>query len=504
MDDMTGFVVTNTFKPVPALIMISVLVLFVVVGLQSMVKKTEDYWVAGRSISTIQNGMAIGSNWMSAASFMGMAGLVYMQGYYGLGYVIGWTGGYVLLMVLMAAQIRRFGKYTAPDFVGDRFHSQGARGLAAVVTAIIAFVYCTGQYKGIGMIFAWIFGWSYATSVIIGTVVVLAYVLVSGMLGVTKNQVIQYIILIVTFLVPLFFIAQKLGYFSLIPQIGYGAAVYTAMDADPKYALPWAIKDTYQWIALVFTLMVGTCGLPHVLTRFYVTPDEKSARMSVAWGLFFIGLLYWSSPAYAAFGKLLNPAGGQKVADMIILSASELAGLPTWFIGFLAAGAVSAAFSTVAGLLMSAAAAVSHDIYFRIINPKATAKQQLLVARIGTLVLGVLVIVVALKPPALIAQLVAMAFAIAGSTMFPTILLGIWWGRSNKYGAISGMLVGLVVSLAALFMGSNPFWAYYIPAVGSALIAAPLNFITNIVVSLVTAPPPKEVDEVLLRVHTSA
>lgn len=500
--ELTGIV--PGFKLAPAIILALVLVVFILVGLTSRVKETEGYWAAGRSIGPFANGMAIASNWMSAASFMGMAGLVYIQGYFGLGYVLGWTGGYVLLLILMASQIRRFGKYTASDFVGDRFESQYARALSALVTAIIAFVYCIGQYKGIGMIFAWIFGWDYVTSVIIGTFCVLAYVLVSGMLGVTKNQIVQYIILISAFLFPLFFIAQKMGFFWALPQIGYGAAVYQAMEMDPNYALPWAVKGVYQWVALTFTLMVGTCGLPHVLMRFYVTPDEKSARWSVVWGLFFIGLLYWSSPAYAAFGKLLNPDGGKAVADVIIVSASELAGLPVWFVGFLAAGAVSAGFSTVSGLLMSGAAAISHDVYFKIFNPNASQNQQMLVARIGTFVLGLLVILVALKPPALIAQLVAMAFAIAGSAMFPTLLLGIWWSRSNRYGAIAGMTVGLVICLLAMFLKENAWWATYIPAVGAALIAAPLNFITNIVVSLATPPPSEKVTDLLKQVHLSA
>lgn len=441
---------------------------------------------------------------MSAASFMGVPGMLYMQGFYGVGYVIGWTGGYLLLLTLFASQIRRFGKYTAPDFVGDRYYSNWARGLAATITLILSTFYITGQYKGIGMIFEWIFGWSYETSVVMGTVLVLFYVLISGMLGVTKNQVVQYIILIAAFLFPLFFIAGNMGYFPLLPQISYGAAAYKAMELDPNFALPWAVNGPYQWIALTFTLMVGTCGLPHVLTRFYTTTDAKTARWSVPWGLFFICLLYWSAPAYAAFAKLLNPHGGQAIADVIIISAAELANLPQWFVGFLAAGAASSGFSTVAGLLMAAAAAVSHDIYHRILKPDATHQQQMLVARVTTVVLALVVILIALRPPALIAQLVAMAFAIAGSTFFPTVLLGIWWGRATKEGAIAGMLVGLAVALSALFLSDIPFIAKYIPPVGSALVAAPLNLLTNVVVSLLTPPPPKEVQEMLYQVHTSA
>lgn len=492
------------FKLAPAIIMFAALALFIWVGWISKVQEVEGYWVAGRSIGPVENGMAIASNWMSAASFMGVPGMLYMQGYFGVGYVVGWTGGYVLLLLLFASQIRRFGKYTAPDFVGDRYYSNWARGLAALITLILSTFYITGQYKGIGMIFEWIFGWNYQTSVVVGTCLVLLYVLISGMLGVTRNQVVQYIILILAFLIPLFFIAGRMGYFALLPQISYGAAAYQAMELDPKFALPWAVQGPYQWVALTFTLMVGTCGLPHVLTRFYTTSDAKTARWSVPWGLFFICLLYWSAPAYAAFAKLLNPHGGQAIADVIIISAAELAGLPQWFVGFLAAGAVSAGFSTVSGLLMASAAAVSHDIYHRILKPDATHQQQMLVARVATVAMAFIAILIALNPPALVAQLVAMAFAIAGSTFFPTVLLGIWWGRATKEGAICGMLVGLAIALSALFFNDVPFFAKYIPPVGSALVAAPANALTNIIVSLLTPPPPKHVQDLLRQVHTSA
>lgn len=234
--EFTGL--TPGFKLAPAIILLAVLVSFIWVGWTSKVQEMDGYWVAGRTIGPVQNGMAIASNWMSAASFMGVPGMLYMQGFFGVGYVVGWTGGYVLLLLLFAGQIRRFGKYTAPDFVGDRFYSNWARGLAAVITLILSTLYITGQYKGMGMIFGWIFGWPYEISVVISTILVLFYVFISGMLGVTKNQVVQYIVLIAAFLFPLFFIASQMGYFPLIPQISYGSAAYTAMELDPKFALP--------------------------------------------------------------------------------------------------------------------------------------------------------------------------------------------------------------------------------------------------------------------------
>ena len=259
----------------PALILAATLLLFVLVGILTRVRNLEEYWVAGRRIGPVSSGMAIASNWMSAASFLGMAGLLYLQGYFGLAYVLGWCGGYVLLLVLMAAQIRNYGKFTAPDFIGDRYYSTTARFLAAIITLVISFVYAVGQYKGIGEMFKWIFGMDYKLSIITGTIVVLSYVLLSGMMGVVRNQQVQYIVLITAFLLPLFFIAKKLGFFYFVPQVGYGEAVAQLQETQPQFVLPWGDVGIYQWIALCFTLMVGTAGLPHVIQRFYLVPQRQ-------------------------------------------------------------------------------------------------------------------------------------------------------------------------------------------------------------------------------------
>ncbi|MBN2332330.1 MAG: VC_2705 family sodium/solute symporter [Deltaproteobacteria bacterium] len=528
--------VETGFKLGPAIILAIVLACFVGIGVGHKAKDQDDYWAAGRGIGRIGAGAAIASNWMSAASFLGMAGLLYLKGYFALAYILGWTGGYVMLLVLMAGQIRRFGKYTAADFIGDRFESQGARIIAALTAIIISLTYSIAQYKGIALMFSWVFGFNYATSVIVGTAVVLAYIIIAGMLGATKNMQFQYVIIITAFIFPLVFIARKLGYFFLIPEIGYGAAVYdignlyanaanigkgaaTAIApelaeqiaaANVKYVAPWGVSGTYKWIALCFTMMVGTAGLPHVLSRFYVVPNTRDARWSVVWGLFFIGLLYWSSPAYAAFARVMAAKAGmvpkKELADAIVVLAAERAGLPQWFCGYLAAGAISAAFSTVSGLLLAAGSAASHDIYYRVINPNASENARMMVSKVAVFALGLIVIAFALKPFALIAQIVAMAFAIAGNTIFPTFLLGVWWSRSNKYGCIAGMLVGLFLTAFFFFWGKGAgkgtWLSELIPFTSSSLILMPVAFFTNIIVSMATEPPSVEIRKYLCeKVH---
>lgn len=494
------------FKPIPALIMLATMGVYIGVGFLSKVSSTSGYWVAGQGIGKYGNGAAIASDWMSAASFMGVAGLLYLKGWFGLGYIIGWTGGYVLLLVLLAAQIRRFGKYTIPEFLGDRYDCHSVRLIAATVTVIIAITYSTAQFKGIGLICGWIFGMSYTSSVFFAAGVVCAYMLISGMTGVTRNQQIQYVVLISAFLIPLWFLVKKAGGAGILPQLEYGKIISGLMEGKvasglltgeelataSKVYLPWGTGgNIYQFVALVFTLMVGTAGLPHIMIRFYTVKNEDVARKSVLWGLFFIGLLYWSSPVYAAMGKFWNPLGGKEVADVIILSAPELAGLGQAFLGYLAAGALAAGISTVAGLLIAGASAVAHDWYATIFRPDSTDRQQLFVGRVFTAVLCGIVVLTALNPPALIAQIVAMAFAIAGNTIFPACVLGVWYSKANKYGALAGMVFGLSMSLIAMggWMLKSPFFSDtgLLPATSSALIVCPLAFLINILVSNITA-----------------
>jgi cation/acetate symporter len=519
------FQITQGFKPLPALIVAALALLYILVGIYSRVSTPSGYWVAGQGVGRIGNGAAIASDWMSAASFMGVAGLLYLKGWFGLGYIIGWTGGYILLLTLLAAQLRRFGKFTIPEFLGDRFDCHAVRLFAASVTILIAITYATAQFKGIGLICGWVFGMNYTASVFFVAGIVLTYMLISGMAGVTRNQQIQYVILISAFMLPLWILIQKAGGAGYLPQLEYGRILSGLMDGEvaggsldgaerlaaTRAYLPWGTGGSiYHFIALAFTLMVGTAGLPHIMIRFYTVKNEDMARKSVLWALFFIGLLYWSSPVYAVMGKFWNPLGGKEVADVIILSAPERAGLGPAFLGYLAAGAMAAGISTVAGLLVAGASAIAHDWYATVFKPGCSDRQALTIGRIFTAVLCGIVILTALHPPALIAQIVAMAFAVAGNTIFPACVLAVWWGKSNKYGALAGMSFGLAMTLLAmwgwvaevpLFMDNG-----LLPATSSSLIVAPLAFIINILVSLftqrhVSTASAERMDDVLRKLH---
>ncbi|MBI9034806.1 MAG: VC_2705 family sodium/solute symporter [Bacteroidales bacterium] len=519
------------FRTGPAIILITILILFVVVGIVFRAKDTTDFYAAGRSISRVGSGMAIASNWMSAASFLGMAALMYGFGYHGLAFVVGWTGGYVLLLVLMAGQIRRYGKYTAPDFIGDRYYSQGLRATAAILVLVISIAYCVGQFGGIGLMFKWILGFNYTWSVIIGGSVVLTYTLISGMLGVTKNQQIQYVIIIVSFMIPAFLLTFKFDYLWIMPAIGYGQCVSDIVDGlpvgdlvnsmghayaimpAPEFAMPWdpvTGKSFYVWMAIAFSLMVGTAGLPHVLQRFYIVPKTSDARWSVVWGLFFICILYWFAPVYSALGVILSsdPEVGKLAKDAIVVYTAQLGGIHPLVVGLLAAGGVSAAFSTVSGLFVSGASAFSHDLYVKVFNPDAAPKKQLLMARLGTIVMAVIVTGLALLKLALIGQLVAVAFSLAACTMFPMFLLGIWWSGSNKQGAIAGVIVGVLISAIALFnsllgVDGSAWIAEWMGPWHFGLIGAPLAILSNVVVSKLTKPTPIEIRKFLVeQVHS--
>ena len=521
----SGTALEGSFKTMPAIILGSCILLFLIVGFMNKAEGTADFYAAGRSISRVGSGMAIASNWMSAASFLGMAAIMYGSGYHGLSYVVGWTGGYCLLLLLMASQIRRFGKYTATDFIGDRYYSSGMRLFTAIVAIFISFCYMVGQFGGIGLMFKWIFGMNYSSAVLIGGGVCLAYTLVSGMLGVTKNQIVQYVILITAFLIPAFILTFKFDYFWLIPELGYGRVVSDIVAGNatpfmnslghamqtvpqPEFAMPWDTatgKDFFQWMATCFALMVGTAGLPHVIQKFYVVPKPADARWSVTWGLFFICLLYWTAPLYAAFGRILssNPEVGNLAKDAIVVYTAQLGSVNPLIVGFLAAGAVSAAFSTVSGLLVAGSSAFSNDIYFRLINPEASGDQQIRMARIATIVLSVGVMLVALLKLALVAQLVALAFSIAGCTIFPLFLLGIWWSRSNRSGGIASLSVGAGFTAIAIFyficskfgvaLPGAAFVGYWLNPWYYAWIATPLAILANIFVSLNTEDTPEEI-----------
>lgn len=504
-----------SFKPIPAVLVIAMLALFLVVGYLFKVADTEGMWVAGRSIGNVENGMAIGANWMSAASFLGLAGLVALSGFYGLAFIIGWTAGYFVLLIFLAAQMRRFGKYTAPDFVGDRFNSDTARALGALTTILIGFVYSVGQARGMGLVGLYVFGTDYVTMVLIMMGITVAYLTLSGMMGATKNMAVQYVILIVAFLAAMYVVGSAGGYSTVLPQIEYGALIN---DLNSEFSEPFANSSFFLWVATAFSLVFGTCGLPHVLVRFYTVENEKVARQSTVWGLFFIMILYWGAPALAAFGVDLYDAsqygptyaagggmsGGE--GDLIVVLATQLSNLPTWFVGLVAAGGIAAAIATTAGLFITASSAVSHDIYTNIINPDATQREQVLVGRATIVVLGAIVSATALDPPALVGELVALAFSLAAIVLFPMFFLGLWWENTNRQGALVGMSVGLLIWIAAvvndLIVPFNDLYGQVFPAIGAALVGTPLVFAITIAVSKLTEEPPEKTKRMVRQCHS--
>ncbi|MFC4551036.1 MULTISPECIES: sodium:solute symporter family transporter [Halorussus] len=516
-----------SFKLLPAILVSAMLLLFLVIGFVFKVADTEGMWVAGRSIGNVENGLAIGANWMSAASYLGMAALIALSGFYGLAFVVGWSTGYFILLIFLAAQMRRFGKYTAPDFVGDRYDSDSARAIAAITTFLIGFVYAIGQARGMGLVGLYIFGdigipgmSGYQSMVILMMTITVGYLTLSGMLGATKNMAVQYVILIVAFLAGLYAVGLSQGYSTILPQIEYGTMISTL---GSEFSEPFVGGSYYLWIATAFSLVVGTCGLPHVLVRFYTVESERTARWSTVWGLFFICLLYLSAPAFAAFGtdlyaKNIGPVYGDPgmtsaAGDVIVVLATQLAGMPQWFVGFVAAGGIAAAIATTAGLFIAGSSAISHDIYANIINEDATQRQQVLVGRGSIVALGVITTLAALNPAAPIAALVSYAFSLAGAVLFPMFFLGLWWENTNRQGALAGMTTGLVIWLIPMINEVLPTYigngepysaalAQWLPAIGSALVAVPVVFAVTIGVSLVTDEPDERIKRIVRQCHS--
>ena len=499
----------TTVHLLPLAMVAGMFALFILSGMRTRSRQATEYGFAGGYTGRMGIGAAIASNWMSAASFLGLAGMFYLKGYFAMAYVVGWTGGYVLLLVLMATQIRRFGKYTAPDFVGFRYESEVARTLAAVIAIVIAVIYSVAQFRGIALMVSWLFGIAYTPAVIIGASLVVSFVVVSGTMGVARNQKLQYFVLIITFILPLMLLTRKLGYFWLLPQFGYGAAI---TELQQQFGFAWSQPfvgySPFAWFALCFSLMFGTAGLPHVLSRFYMVPGIRDARWGVVWGLFFIALIYWSAPAYGVLARLFEARGGIPFntadlasADMVVLSAAHNGGLPQWVTGLLVAGGMSAAFSTVAGLMLTGSASFSYDIYPRLIRPNASETDKVYAAKGFFLVLALAALALSLRPTdMMIAEIAALAFALAGNTIFPAFLLGIWWGRANAAGAISGMLTGVVITFAPFVAGNSaPLLTGLFPVTSSAFLGAPVVIIVMVAVSLVTTPPSKRIRSFLSR-----
>lgn len=495
---------------VPIVMVFAMFAVFIVSGLRSRKKSVSEYGVSGAYSGPLGIGAAIASNWMSAASFLGLAGMFYLKGYYAMAYVIGWTGGYVLLLVLMATQIRRFGKYTASDFVGFRYESESARILAACISIIITVIYSAAQFRGIALIVAWLFNISYSAAVVAGASLLLSFVVLSGLLGVSRSQKLQYFVLITAFILPLMLLTRSLGYFWILPQFGYGAAL---AELEQQFSFVWSApfqdNSLFSWLALCFSLMFGTAGLPHVLSRFYMTPAMRDARWGVVWGLFFIALIYWSAPAYSVLARLFEArnsmpmATAPDAADMVLFSAVTAAGLPVWVAGLLAAGGMSAAFATVSGLLLTGSASFSYDIFPRLIRPEASENDKLYAAKVFFIILAVVVMMLALYPWGMIAEMAALAFALAGNTIFPAFLLGIWCSRANASGVITGMLAGVCITFAPLLLsGVVPEIVEIFPLTSSAFIGVPIIVLIMLAVSWLTAPPsPAMVDFLYKEVH---
>ncbi|MER2107689.1 MAG: sodium:solute symporter family protein [Solibacillus sp.] len=508
--------------------------LYIGIAIFNTAKQTSDFYVASRGVPPIFNGMAIGADWMSAASFIGMAGTIMLLGYDGLGYIMGWTGGYLFLTILLAPQLRKFGRFTVPEFIGDRFNSKSALILAALCTIIISFTYSIGQLSGSGVVIGRLFEIDAKLGTMIGAILIAFYAGFGGMKGITWTQVAQYIILIIAYLVPVIFMSLQITG-NPIPWISYGEVISQMGELDrelgiSEYFAPFTNGTKWQFLALMFTLMCGTAGLPHVIVRFFTVSTMKAARWSGAWALIFIGLLYFSAPAYAAFARfiLMTQVAGSSIAnlpswtaswvetgklqvadqnsdgilqwseliianDIVVMATPEIANLGVFVIGLVAAGAMAAALSTAGGLMISISSSFAHDIYYRIINPHASERKRLMVGRISIVVATLLAGIVALNPPGAITQIVAWAFALATGTFFPALVLGVWWKRANAQGTIAGMLVGLIVTLAYIFAAKyGGFTILGIIDTGAGVFGAIAAFSTNIIVSLLTPAPPKE------------
>lgn len=511
--------------------------LYIGIAIFNRARQTSDFYVASRGVPPIWNGMAIAGDWMSAASFIGMAGTVMILGYDGLAYIMGWTGGYLLLTFLLAPQLRKYGRYTVPEFIGDRFDSHTARVIAAIGTMVVSFVYIIGQLSGAGVVMGRLFEINTTTGTIIGVVVITIYATFGGMRGITWTQVAQYLILIIAYLIPVIFMSLQITN-SPLPWLSYGDVVSKLGELDrdlgiSEYFAPFQSTNKAQFIALLFCLMAGTAALPHVIVRFYTVSTMKAARWSGAWALIFIALLYLSAPAYAAFSRFILmtqvarksfndlPAwtqtwidtGRLRLADtngdgilqwteivisndIVVMATPEIANLGVFVIGLVAAGAMAAALSTAGGLLIAISSSFSHDIYYRLINPQASDQKRLVVARISIAVATVIAGLVALDPPGVITQIVAWAFSLAAGTFFPVLLLGVWWKRANAQGAIAGMVSGLVVTMSYIilskYFGVNLFG---IIDTGAGIFGAPVSLLATYFVSKAFPAPSQKLQE---------
>jgi len=542
--------------------------LYIGIAIRTRADTTQSFYVAGRGVSAIVNGMATGADWMSAASFISMAGLISFMGYTGTIYLMGWTGGYVLLALFLAPYLRKYGKFTVPEFVGERYYSQAARVVAVVCAIFISFTYVAGQMRGVGVVFSRFLEVPVEQGVLIGMLLVFVYATLGGMRGITYTQAAQYVVLIIAYLIPAAAISWKITG-NPIPQFGFGDRVLEGQNAGmyllealdqihrdlalPEYTAAYVPgkKSMVDVFAITLALMTGTAGLPHVLVRFYTVKSAKAARWSAMWALIFIGILYTTAPAVAAFARvnMIQTLNGTPYAeapewfknwektgliefddrngdgimvysgrpeinelqvdpDIMVLANPEIARLPAWVVGLVAAGALAAALSTAAGLLLVISTSISHDLFKSIFIRNLSERAELRLARISAGVAVVIAGIFGIYPPGFVAQVVAFAFGLAASSFFPILVLGIFSQRVNKEGAISGMLTGILFTASYIiyFRYINPTggpdqWLFGISPEGIGSIGMLLNLVVTLTVSRFTPAPPAHVQRLIAEIR---
>ena len=532
--------------------------IYIAIAIWSRVQSTKEFYVAGGGVGAWANGMATAADWMSAASFISMAGIISFAGYDGAVYLMGWTGGYVLLALLLAPYLRKFGKFTVPEFIGDRYYSNNARLVAVFCALLVSFTYVAGQMRGVGIVFSRFLEVDINTGVIIGMLIVLFYAVLGGMKGITYTQVAQYCVLIFAFMVPAIFISiQMTG--NPIPQLGFGSEI---SDESSTYLLDKLdnlnvqlgfneytdnTKPLIDIFAITLALMVGTAGLPHVIVRFFTVKKVADARKSAGIALLLIAILYTTAPAVAAFARtnLLETISTKSYSDIpqwfkkwentglikfddldndgmidytnddsnelyvdrdiMVLANPEIANLPNWVVALVAAGGLAAALSTAAGLLLVISASVSHDLIKRVIYPEISEKGELVAARISAFFAVCIAGYFGINPPGFVAAVVALAFGLAAASFFPAIVMGIFYKKMNKEGAICGMLAGIGLMLFYMlkfkfdFFGggsSEDYW-FGISPEGFGSVAMILNFIVSFAVMKFTSPTPKKIKDIV-------
>ena len=533
---------------------------YIGIAIWSRAGSTKEFYVAGGGVSPLANGMATAADWMSAASFISMAGLIAFAGYDGSVYLMGWTGGYVLLALLLAPYLRKFGKFTVPDFVGDRYYSNKARVVAVICALFISFTYVAGQMRGVGIVFSRYLEIEIEYGVLIGMAIVFFYAVLGGMKGITYTQVAQFCVLIFAYMVPAIFISMQLTG-NPVPQLGLGGNLADGTPLLEKLdgvmtelgfaAYTAGRKSMSDMFMITLALMVGTAGLPHVIVRFFTVPKVKDARLSAGYALVFIAILYTTAPAVAAFGiyNAIQSTSNQNISelpvwvqnwqktnliqiqdkngdgmvqyvsnpetnelsidkDIMVLASPEIAELPNWVVGLVAAGAMAAALSTAAGLLLVISTSVSRDLV-KNFNPGISETKELLIARIAAAGAVILAGYFGVNPPGFVAEVVAFAFGLAAASFFPVIILGIFSTKINKEGAITGMVAGLVFTIGYILyfkflhpeLNSSAHWWWGISPEGIGSIGMLINFACCYLFSLFTPAPPQQVQDLIQEIR---